>query len=110
MPTGWRLTTLGMSIATEDMVLTLSLSPDRKAVVALHSGFNPHGIVLVDTRSEEASQRIPLKSAWLELAWHPNSKKLYVAGGNANGRTPTRAPIYIFDYENGRVSAKPAGP
>ena len=25
------------------------------------------------------------------------------------GRTPTRAPIYIFDYDNGRLSAQPAG-
>src|SRR6266567_4381582 len=103
LPNGWRLTPLGRSVSTEDMVLNVSVSPDRKAVVALHSGFNPHGILVVDTRSEEAAQRIPLKSAWLGLAWHPNGKKLYVSGGNAN------APIYIFDYENGRVSDKPAG-
>src|SRR5882724_11174130 len=109
LPNGWRLTPLGRSVPTEDMVLNVSVSPDRKGVVALHSGFNPHGIVVVDTRSEEAAQRIPLKSAWLGLAWHPNGKKLYVSGGNANGRTATRAPIYIFDYENGRLSDKPAG-
>src|SRR6185312_11258697 len=59
---------------------------------------------------EEATQRIPLKSAWLGLAWHPNGKKLYVSGGNANSnRNPTRAPIYIFNYENGKLSDQPAG-
>jgi YVTN family beta-propeller protein len=109
LPNGWRLTPLGRAIATEDMVLNVSVAPDRKAVVALHSGFNPHGILVVDVNTEEAAQRIPLKSAWLGLAWHPNGKKVYVSGGNANGRTATRAPIYIFDYSNGRLSAQPSG-
>src|SRR5258706_16166022 len=109
LPNGWRLTPLGRAIPTEDMVLNVSLAPDRKSVVALHSGFNPHGLVVVDARSEEAAQRIRLKSAWLGLAWHPNGKWLYISGGNANGRKPTRAPIYIFDYENGRVSNQPSG-
>src|SRR5215467_407417 len=109
LPNGWRLTPLGHAIPTEDMVLNVSMAPDHKTVVALHSGFNPHGIVTVDVRTEEATQRIPLKSAWLGLAWHPNGKRLYVSGGNANGRRATRAPIYIFDYDNGRVSKEPSG-
>src|SRR5882757_5055846 len=109
LPNGWRLTPLGHAIPTEDMVLNVSFAPDGKSVVALHSGFNPHGLVVVDARSEEAAQRIPLKSAWLGLAWHPNGKRLYVSGGNANGRKPTRAPIYIFEYENGRLSNQPSG-
>ena len=109
LPNGWKITPLGSAVQTEDMVLGLSMAPDHKSVVALHSGFNPHGLVVVDTTSKEALQRIPLKSAWLGLAWHPNGKSLYVSGGNANGRIPTRAPIYIFDYANGRLSDKPAG-
>src|SRR5215813_6801217 len=70
LPNGWRLTPLGRGIQTEDMVLNVSMAPDRKAVVALHSGFNPHGLVVVDARSEEAAQRIGLKSAWFGMAWH----------------------------------------
>src|SRR5262249_36841510 len=42
LPNGWRLTPLGRSIQTEDMVLNVSMAPDQKALVALHSGFNPH--------------------------------------------------------------------
>ncbi|HKA01877.1 MAG TPA: beta-propeller fold lactonase family protein, partial [Candidatus Solibacter sp.] len=108
LPNGWRLTPLGRAIPTEDMVLNVSMAPDRKAAIALHAGFNPHGLVVLDTRSEEAVQRIPLKSAWLGLAWHPNGKKLFVSGGNANGRTATRAPIYVFDYQDGRLSKQPS--
>jgi YVTN family beta-propeller protein len=109
LPNGWRLTPLGRAIPTEDMVLNVSVAPDRRSVVALHSGFNPHGLAVVDAHSEEAVQRIGLKSAWLGLAWHPNGKRLYVSGGNANGRKATRAPIYIFDYENGHLSNQPSG-
>src|SRR5262249_24035509 len=108
LPNGWRLTPLGRAIPTEDMVLNVSMAPDRKAAIALHAGFNPHGLVVLDTRSEEAVQRIALKSAWLGLAWHPNGKRLFVSGGNANGRTGTRAPIYVFDYQDGRLSKQPA--
>ena len=91
------------------MVLNVIPAPDGKAAIALHSGFNPHGIVVIDTATEEAVQRIPLKSAWLGLAWQPDGKRLYVSGGNANGKKSTRAPIYIFDYHAGRLSAEPTG-
>jgi len=108
LPNGWKITPLGRAVQTEDMVLNVSVAPDKKSVIALHAGFNPHGLVVVDTHSEEAVQRIRLKSAWLGLAWHPSGKRLYVSGGNANGRNPTRAPIYVFDYANGRLSDQPS--
>src|SRR5258708_30050544 len=77
LPNGWRLTPLGRAIQTEDMVLNVSVAPDRKSVVALHSGFNPHGLVAVDAHSEEAVPRLALQSAWLRLAWPPNGARLY---------------------------------
>lgn len=86
LPNGWKITPAGRAIVTEDMVLKLVPSPDGKAVMALHSGFNPHGLVVVDARSQEAAQRIHLKSAWMGMAWVPNGKKLYVSGGNANSK------------------------
>src|SRR5258708_4993745 len=102
LPNGWRLTPLGHAIPTEDMVLNVSFAPDGKSVVALHSGFNPHGLVVVDARSEEAAQRIPLKSAWLGLAWHPNGQRLYASGVNAHGRNPSRPTVAHLAYDNGR--------
>lgn len=107
LPNGWRITPLGKPIPTEDLLLNLQPSPDGKVVVALHGGFNPHGLVVVDTATEEAVQRIPLKSAWLGMAWSPDGGKLYVSGGNANGRKPTSAPVYGFTYANGRLSNEP---
>lgn len=109
LPNGWKLTPAGKQIRTEDMVLGLSKSPDGKSIIALHSGFNPHGLVLIDTRTEEPTQRVPLKSAFLGLTWSPDGKKLYASGGNAVSRqNPTVAPVYVFDYVDGRISPKPA--
>ena len=107
LPNGWKLTLLGKSIPTEDLILKTVVSPDGKAVVAVTAGFNPHGLVVVDTKTEQATQRITLKSAYNGLAWSADGKSLFVSGGNANGKTPTRAPIYKFSYENGKLSSEP---
>jgi YVTN family beta-propeller protein len=107
LPNGWRITPIGKSIPTEDLLLNMAVAPDGRAVVALHGGFNPHGLVVIDTNSGDAVQRIGLKSAWLGLAWSPDGSKLYVSGGNADGRRSTKAPIYVFRYAGGRLSEQP---
>jgi YVTN family beta-propeller protein len=112
LPNGWRITPAGKPIVdTEDMVLKLTTSPDGRAVIATHSGYNPHGLVVVDTKTHQAVQRIGLKSTWLGMAWATDGKTLYVSGGNANGSKvkPTLAPVYKFSYANGRLSSAPVG-
>ena len=102
LPNGWRITPLGKFIPTEDLVLNTLAAPDGRAVIAVHAGYNPHGLVVIDTKTEDAVQRIPLASAFLGLAWSPDGKRLYVSGGNATGKkNHARAPIYIFGYANG---------
>jgi YVTN family beta-propeller protein len=108
LPNGWRITPIGKAVATEDLILNVSVAPDKKAIVALHGGFNPNGLVVIDPVKEEAVQRIPLKSAWLGLAWSRDGKQLFVSGGNAMSRqNASVAPVYVFDYANGRLSEKP---
>ncbi len=104
LPNGWQITPVGKAIHTEDLILNLSASKDGKVVIAQHGGFNPHGLVVIDTATEEAVQRIPLRSAWLGLAWSADGSKFFVSGGNA--RTEV-APVYVFNYANGRLSEKP---
>jgi YVTN family beta-propeller protein len=107
---GWHITPAGKAVATEDMVLKLVAAPDGRAVIGSHSGFNPHGVVVIDPKTQEVVQRIALKSTWMGLAWAADGKTLYVSGGNADSSKdapPSRAPIYEFSYSNGRLSEKP---
>jgi len=54
LPNGWRITPAGTPIAeTEDMALKMTLARDGRAVIATHSGYNPHGLVVIDTRSNQ---------------------------------------------------------
>jgi YVTN family beta-propeller protein len=112
LPNGWRITPAGKPIVdTEDMVLKLTTAPDGRAVIATHAGYNPHGLVVIDTQTHQSVQRIGLKSTWLGMAWSADGKTLYVSGGNANGSKvkPTLAPVYKFSYANGRLSSAPVG-
>ena len=112
LPNGWRITPAGKVIAeTGDMLLKFVLAPDGRAVIGVHSGYNPHGLIVIDPSSHQVVQRIELKSTWLGLAWSPDGKTLYVSGGNATGKKvkPTLAPIYEFSYEHGRLSSTPTG-
>lgn len=107
LPNGWRITPVGKAINTEDLILNLTGSRDGKVIIAQHGGFNPHGLMVINAKTEEAVQRISLTSAWLGLAWSHDGSKLFVSGGSAaHPRHPTVAPIYVFDYANGQLSEK----
>lgn len=108
LPNGWRLTPAGKHVITNDYVLRVLPTMDGKRVISLHSGFNPHGLVVVDPHTVEPTQRIPLKSAWFGLAWSPKGETLFVSGGNADSRRdPTAAPVYAFGYAGAKLSDRP---
>lgn len=111
LPNGWRVTPAGKVVAIGgDLILKMVTAPDGKAVIAVNSGFRAHRLTVLDPATKAVVQRIALKSTWLGLGWSPDGKSLYVSGGNAaGGRTPTAAPIYRFDYKDGRLSALPSG-
>lgn len=57
LPNGWRITPLGKAIPTEDMLLNIVPAPDGKAMITVHGGFNPHGLVVIDAKTDEAARR-----------------------------------------------------
>jgi YVTN family beta-propeller protein len=108
LPNGWRITPAGKSIADiGDLVLKMVTAPDGRAVIAVNSGYLPHGLSVIDPRTHKIVQQVAIKSTWLGLAWSPDGHTLYVSGGNANGEKkekPSLAPIYEFAYQNGRLN------
>jgi YVTN family beta-propeller protein len=112
LPNGWRITPAGKSIADiGDLVLKMVTAPDGRAVIAVNSGYLPHGLSVIDPKTRRVVQHVAIKSTWLGLAWSPDGHTLYVSGGNANGDKdpPTLAPVYEFAYRNGRLSDQPTG-
>ena len=111
LPNGWRISPATQNLGTTgDLVMKLSVAPDGRAVVAVNSGYLPHGLTVIDPATHRIVQRIPLASTWLGLAWSPNGKTLYVSGGNnAGSKTKAKAPIYAFGYANGRLTPQPTG-
>jgi YVTN family beta-propeller protein len=113
LPNGWRITPAGKTIAeVGDLVLNEVTSPDGKIVVASHSGFQPHGIDVIDVKTRKLVQEIPLRTTWLGMAWSSDGHTLYVSGGNSTGSRKAdygMAPIYEFAYKDGRLSEKPTG-
>jgi YVTN family beta-propeller protein len=105
LPNGWRITPIGKSVPTEDLILNMVLSPDKKCVIATHGGYNTHGLVVLDAKTGNDIQRITLPTTWFGLAWNPSGRNLYVSGGNDRKGVP--APIYVFEYANGRLSDAP---
>lgn len=108
LPNGWRLNPVGRHTPTEDYVLNLTFTPGARQLIALNSGYRPHGLNLFDPSTLQPAQRIELKSSWLGLAWSPAGDTLYVSGGNGQSRLfPKASPVYGFRYANGQLSARP---
>ncbi|MCC6368407.1 MAG: hypothetical protein IT165_33190 [Bryobacterales bacterium] len=108
LPNGWHITPVGRHVVTEDYILNVSNTPDGRGIIALNSGYNPHGLSVIDPKNVEITQRAGLKSSWFGMAWGPDGQTLYVSGGNGQSRTnPTAAPIYAFRYANGKLTAQP---
>jgi YVTN family beta-propeller protein len=124
LPNGWRIRPAGRSVATlADTVTNLAVSPDGKIIVAINSGFLPHGLTVFDAKTHRQLQRIELPAAFVGLAWSPDGRTLYASGGNAKyvgnyhtalqsaveptGQDANRASVFEFAYANGRLSAQP---
>lgn len=107
LPNGWRITPFGDVVRMNDLITNIVPTPDGKGMVAIHSGFNAHGLVLIDGDTNEAVQRVRLRTSFLGLAWHPKGNRLYVSGGNNMSSRGIRAPINVFAYKNGRLSDGP---
>ncbi|MBI5095095.1 MAG: bifunctional YncE family protein/alkaline phosphatase family protein [Candidatus Hydrogenedentes bacterium] len=105
LPNGWRITPVGAVVPTEDLPLNIIPTPDGRAMISVQGGFNPHGLVVIDTATNKDLQRISLPTAWLGMVWAPDGKTLYVSGGN--DRKDKRAPVYEFEYKSGRLSDEP---
>lgn len=95
LPNGRRLTPLGRQLTVAPHPYGLALSPDGRTLVTANSGTSPLSITIIrrwDSAQPEVQQIPPgpdtqkgvLASVFMGLAFSPDSKTIYVAGGQEN--------------------------
>ena len=103
LPNGWRISPAGQIVQAGDGVVDFTVSPDGAKIIALHAGYNPHGLAVMDRRTARISQTISLASAWIGMAWGPNGGELFVSGGTGNTAAPFQPHILSFRYSDGTL-------
>jgi YVTN family beta-propeller protein len=91
---GWGLTPAGEQLPVSDLALKLVISPDRRRLLAVHGGFNRHGVTIIDIATHKETQFLPLAKSWNGLAFSLSGKRFFVAGGDSG-------KIHIFNYVDG---------
>ena len=106
LPNGRFITPRGRQIQTAPHPYGLVLSPDGRTVVTANSGINPFSISIIRDAlgANPIVQQIPegaktdngiLEACFMGLAVTPDSKTVYVAGGETN-------KIFAFDLATGK--------
>ena len=85
LPNGWRIAPAGRHLQVGDLPLSMVLSPDGRYAIIENNGYAKPTLTVVDLKRFVVLDRVPLESAWLGLAWHPDGKRVYASAGSANG-------------------------
>ena len=84
LPNGWRIAPAGRHLQVGDLPLSIALSPDGRYALVENNGYAKPTLTVVDLERFVVLDRVPLDSAWLGLAWHPDGKRVYASAGAAN--------------------------
>lgn len=94
LPNGWKVTPAGMHVPLGDLPLRIVVSPDGKFLVATNNGQGEQGLNVIDLERQKNVLTLPLKNAWLGLAFSPDGKNLFVSGGGDN-------KVFIYNFKEG---------
>jgi YVTN family beta-propeller protein len=96
---GWGVTPAGEHVVVSDLPLRLVVAPDQKRLVAVHGGYNKHGVTVIDATTRQQTQFVPLDETWNGLAFSQDGSRFYVTGGDSG-------LIHVFSYEAGTATLK----
>lgn len=94
---GWGVTPAGEHVTMSDLALKLVVTPDHKRLVAVHGGFNEHGLTVFDLATHQRTQFLPLARSWNGLAFSRDGKQCFASGGSSG-------EIHVFNYAAGELS------
>ncbi len=82
---------------SSDLPLKMIVSPDAKVLLAACAGYNNTGLVVIELASKKVVQFFPLPEVFNGLAFSPDGKRVFLAGGDSG-------KIHVFAYENGKLT------
>ena len=83
LPNGWSLTPAGASLPlSADLPLNIALAPDGVHAAVTNNGQGRQTIDLIDLQTQRVTAAIPIRKAWLGLAFSKKHPWLYASGGN----------------------------
>ncbi len=94
---GWGVTPAGEDAGMSDLALTLVVAPDGKRLLAVHGGYNQHGVTVFDIASRKQTQVLKLAKSWNGLAFSRDGSRFFVAGGDSG-------EIHAFRYAAGEAT------
>ncbi len=101
---GWGVTPAGQHCVISDLPLRLVVAPDQKRLLAVHGGYTKQGVTLIDPKTREQTQFLPLAESWNGLAFNNDGNRFYVTGGDSG-------LLHVFSYKNGEAALEQsAGP
>ncbi len=93
LPNGHYLTPAGMTLPLGSLPLGLSISPDRKNIIAVNSGFGDHTLSVINVQQQKIVQTLPIRKSWMGSVWGPYNDYFFVTGGNDN-------KVYRYGFKN----------
>jgi len=81
LPDGWTVQPAGRQIPLETLPLAAALAPGGKHLAVVHAGYLAPSLLLFEIERFEVVSRVELPGAWLGLAFSPDGRFLYAAGG-----------------------------
>ncbi|MFA5831841.1 MAG: bifunctional YncE family protein/alkaline phosphatase family protein [Bacteroidota bacterium] len=93
LPNGHFLTPAGTSISTGEFPLGMALSPDKKSLVVVNSGYYQQTLSIVNVTNRSIMQTLPIRKSWMGAAWGPYGDYFFVTAGNDN-------KVYRYGFHN----------
>lgn len=84
LPNGWQLSPHGRSASLGDLPLNLSVSPNKKYMVAVNNGQSVQSVQLFDLKTQMIVDSKVIPKSWYGLKIASDNKTVYVSGGNDN--------------------------
>ena len=97
LPNQWSLRPAGNHVELGDFPVNISVTPDGKYAVMLHSGYGQNELVSVSLTEKKITSRASVHEAFYGLAFTKDGKKIFCSGASGEN-------VFGFNFKDGQFS------